>query len=182
MTVSSKTAQRYAKSLLEVAREREQVDRVLADIRLIHGTIEASRELFLFLRSPIIKHDRKHTVMLDLFSGKISDLTQMFLEVLIRKERERIIPEIAEAFLDLYDDWAGIQTVQVYAASGMDGVEKEDIRKILEEKTGKKIRMQFEVDESLKGGLMIRINDTIYDGSLKHKMEELRDTFLEFND
>ena len=178
---SLKAARRYAKSLLEVSQEQKQVERTLADIELIDNTIKGSRELFLFLRSPIVQRDKKQKVMLELFGNKVSDLTRMFIEILIRKERETIVPEIAESFIDLYNKLAGIQKVQVRAASDMDKAGKDNLKKILQEKTGKKIRMEFTVDENLRGGLQVRIDDTVYDGSVKHKMEELQNTFLGFS-
>lgn len=178
---SLKAASRYAKSLLEVSQEQNQVEQTLADIELIDNTIKGSRDLFLFLRSPIVQRHKKQKVMLELFGDKVSELTRMFIEILIRKERERIVPEIAESFIDLYNDFAGIQKVQVRAANDMDKAGKDNLVKILQEKTGKKILMAFTVDKSLRGGLQVRINDTVYDGSVKHKMEELQDAFLEFS-
>ena len=178
--ISQKAARRYAKSLLEVSREQNQVEETHDDVELIHNTIKSSRDLFLFLRSPIVQRDKKQKVMLELFGDKVSDLTRMFIEILIRKEREQIIPEITEAFIDLYNELAGIQKVHVRAAEDMDDSGKDHLQKILEKKTGKKIQMEFKVDESLRGGLLVRIDDTVYDGSVKHKMEELENTFLEF--
>ena len=178
---SQKAARRYAKSLLEVSLEQDQVERTHADIELIHNTINGSRELFLFLRSPIVQRDKKQKVLHELFGDRISDLTRMFIEILIRKEREQIVPEITESFIDLYNELVGIQKVQVRAAEDMNKAGKDQLLKILEKKTGKKIQMEFVVDEGLKGGLLVRIDDTVYDGSVKHKIEELQNSFQEFS-
>ncbi|MGD8426989.1 MAG: ATP synthase F1 subunit delta [Balneolaceae bacterium] len=173
-----KAARRYATALLELAKERNEVDRILTDIKFIHNTLEGSRELVVFLKSPIVKFDDKIAVLDELFSSEIAEATKLFMKLLARKERVSLLDQITEAFIEQYKQFAGILTVGVYVARELSDAQQETLHKMLEEKTGKTVDMNITQDESLKGGMAVRIDDTVIDGTVKHKLEELEESFL----
>lgn len=175
--VNTKTAQRYANALMQVAVERNEVEVILEDVRLINNTLQNSRELVLFLKSPIIKRDKKMNVLTELFSNKVNELTLTFIEVMTRKNRENILPAVFPAFIKRYNEYAGIVDVEVASAEVLSESEKNDLQKALEQKTDKKIQLHLSEDKSLKGGLKIRIDDTVIDGTVKHKLEQLESLF-----
>lgn len=174
----SKAGRRYAKALLELAKERGEVEPVLEDISFIRNTLEDSRELVLFLQSPIIKFDDKLAVIKELFFKHTQEVTQLFLKLLVRKNRINILDQITAAFIDGYNKYAGIIQIKVSAAYALSDEQRTKLQQQLEEKTGKKVEMEVEIDESLIGGLAVRIEDTVIDGTVKHQLRELEEQLL----
>ncbi len=172
-----KTAQRYANALMQVAIERNEVDAILEDVRFIDNTLHGSRDLVLFLKSPIIKRDKKQKVLKELFSEKVNELTSTFMDIMTRKKREDILSSVFEAFLKKYNEYAGIVDIGVESAETLSKTEVDDLQKALEQKTGKKVHLHLGEDKSLKGGLKIRIEDTVIDGTVKRKLEQLESLF-----
>lgn len=174
----TKAARRYATALLELAKERNELESILEDMKFIHNTMEGSRELVVFLKSPIIKYDDKISVLDELFSSDIEEATKLFMKLLAKKERVNLLDQISEAFIEKYKQLAGIITIEVYVAHELSEEQRDELHKSLEEKTQKTVEMNITLDESLKGGMAIRINDTVIDGTVKHKLEELEESFL----
>lgn len=174
----TKAARRYANAFLELAKERDEVQRILNDIEFIHNTLEGSRELVTFLKSPIIKFDDKTAALEELFFDDIQEPTKLFIKLLARKDRVNLLDQIAEAFIELYKKYAGIITVEVFIAHELNDDQYEALHQKLEQKTQKKVEMSITKDESLRGGMAIRIDDTVIDGTVKHKLAELEESLL----
>lgn len=174
----TKAARRYASALLQIGKEQDKVESMLEDIELIKNTIDDSRELQLFLRSPIIKFDDKVQALEELFSDKIGEVTSRFIKLLARKDRVKILHQITQAYIEQYNKYAGIIEVDVYTARALSEKQQKSLHKALEQKTGKTVNMHVSVDESLKGGVAVRIDDTVIDGTIKHKLEQLEEQFL----
>lgn len=171
----SKTARRYASALLQFAQEEDSVEETLEDMTLIHNTLEGSRELVAFLRSPVIRYDDKMEALEEMFSERAQKSTILFLKLLARKGRIKLLDQVTEAFREQYNRYAGIVEVDVFSASPLGDEQRENLHRTLEEKTGKKVNMTLSVDRELRGGLAVRIDDTVIDGTVKHKLEELLD-------
>ena len=170
----SKAARRYATAMLQLAKERDEVEDIMNDMDLIRNTVSGSRELMLLLRSPIVKSSDKEQVLKKLFGERVTEPMRLFLDLLVKKDREDLIGQIAEAFIALYNDYKGIIVVEVASAQDLSDKQQADLQKSLENRTGKTVRMNLKVDESLKGGLTVRIEDTVIDGSVKNKLQELQ--------
>lgn len=174
----SKAARRYATALLELGKERDEVKPILKDMAFINATLDGSSELVLFLQSPIVKFDDKKAVLNALFSDEVTEVTRKFLELLVRKNRSNMLHQVSESFLKLYNKYAGIIEVEVMVAHELDDSQKEKLHKQLEKKTGKKVDLTIQIDASLKGGMAVRIEDTVIDGTVKHKLRELEEQLL----
>jgi len=174
----TKSARRYATALLDSAEELNNVDAILKDMNLIHNTLDGSRELVAFLRSPVIKFDEKMEALDKIFGNRIHEMTGRFLQLLARKGRINLLDQITEAFNQQYNVYAGIVKVDVFSAVDLNEAQSRQLHKALEEKTGKKVDMNVSLDESLKGGIAVRIEDTVIDGTIKHQLEELEQKFL----
>lgn len=175
----SKAAQRYALALLELADENNSVEKTLEDINFIKNTLDDSRELILFMKSPIVKTEDKAKALEAIFSGKISEQVYRFILLIAQKGREHLLDEITEAFIQKYNQFAGIKTVEVHTAKELDENQKAEISKALEDHTGKKVVMDIKVNPDLKGGIAVKIDDTVIDGTVKHKLEQLKEKFLQ---
>lgn len=174
----TKAARRYANAFLQLAIERDEVDDILDDITFIHNTLRDSGELVTFLKSPIIKYDDKAAVLKELFSDNTGEPTALFIKLLTRKDRVNLLDQITEAFIELYKKHAGIITVEVFVAHELSDDQQEALHNRLEQETQKKVEMSITIDESLRGGMAIRIDDTVIDGTVKHKLAELEESLL----
>lgn len=174
----TKAARRYATALLEISRELDQVEDILEDITLINNTIEGSKELMLYLSSPIIKYDVKMSVLDEIFGSRVQEVTRRFISLLARKGRANLLHQVAKAFIEKYNQYKGIIKIDVFSAMSLGESQKNSLHKALEKRTGKKVEMTVTEDSSLRGGLSVRIDDTVIDGTVKHKLEELEQKFL----
>ena len=176
--MSYRIASRYAKSLIDLAMENGKFERVLEDI---NGFVKATknRDLLLLLKSPLVKPEKKASVMDALFKEKIDPLTHAFMQIIIRKGREALLPEIAQEFLNQYREIKGISIVNIVSAQPLDDSTIEAIRKkLLDSKlTRGTIQFNTSIDKELIGGFVISFEDKLYDASVQHQLNELRKQF-----
>ncbi|MTI89645.1 MAG: F0F1 ATP synthase subunit delta [Balneolaceae bacterium] len=175
----SKAARRYATALLELAKEQNSVEEVLEDVKFVQNTITDSRDLLLFVKSPIVKPDKKAEALKEIFSEQVGKMMNLFITLIAKKKRADILGEIVEAFVDVYNKHAGIINVEVRVAQPLDDNHTAKLKSMLEETTGKKVQLHIKEVPELKGGLAVKIDDTVIDGSVKHKLEQLEELFLE---
>lgn len=173
----SKAARRYAKALLQSALEQDILDDVEKDMRFILNTLDDSRELVVFLRSPIIKTEDKQQVLSKVFDDHISKETKSLLMLLSEKNRENLLGDICKGFINLYNQHKGIIQVGVTTAYELNDSQRKKLQKALVSSTGKKVEMTINLDEEIMGGIIVRIDDTVIDGSVKYKIRKLKKQF-----
>lgn len=176
---TTRVARRYAKALLLSAERQGQLDSVLADVLVLQEHIAESREFRSFLRSPVIRGQVKLSILRDVFGGSLNALTVDFLRLLVEKKREAHLSEVIAELLLMNDVRLGIVSLELKAASELSDAHRSAITQRFEQLTGKKIRISFSVDTSLKAGIVVRVGDTVYDGSVKRQLEMLRDRFAQ---
>ena len=176
--IPSKAARRYSAALLGFALETNTLDKVLKDMEHIHLTIQNSRELVLFLRNPLIKAAKKREAINLIFGKTISKEVNAFFDLVASKARFDLIPGIAQAFIDAYRKHQGIEVVHVFYAEEPAQEQLDRIKKALELKTGKSVEIVTRHKPGLIGGLVVKIDDTVIDGSVKHKLEQLQHLFF----
>lgn len=172
-------ASRYAKSLLELGVEQNQLEEVVSDVKQFIQSVDGSKELRNLLRSPIIKSDKKVGVYKAIFGGKFNSLADRFFELVIKKGRESVLPEICTEFLHQYKEHKGVSGVKITSAIALSEEEKGKIKERLlsSDQTYAKVELEYEVDASLIGGFKIELGDKLYDDSVAHKIELLRKEF-----
>lgn len=175
--MSAKAARRYANAMLGTAKELNILEEVKADMELIHNTVSQSRDLVLFLKSPVIKVDAKRKALEAIFKDKIRPESFQLINLLVNKSREQILGAISKSFLDLYNTDKGIISVRVYSAFEVDDDTKKELIASIEKSTGKKVQIHISIDKSLRGGLAVRIDDTVIDDTIKHKIRQLKNKF-----
>jgi F-type H+-transporting ATPase subunit delta len=176
--IPSKAARRYASALLQYAVESKKLDAVYKDVEFIGETLRQSKELKLFFKSPVVKSVDKSAVLKELFKDQVSAETASFLELLASKERFELLSGIMEAFVKAYQDYSGITTAQVFYAQKLTKKQLDDIRKALEKRTGKKVTLETTEKPGLLGGVVVKLGDTVIDGSVKYKLEQLESMFF----
>lgn len=178
MSVSSRVAGRYAKSLMDLAKEMGKLNDVVEDIKSIAAAVK-NRDLYLLLQSPIITADKKNTIMNAIFGGKLSDLTMSFIKICIDKGREGLLPDISTEFLAEHKKMQGITTVKVTTATPLSTESIEAIRKQLvsSSDTLTQVEIDVKIDPSLIGGYVVEFGDKLYDASVAHKLDVLKKGF-----
>ena len=177
--INKKVARRYTLALYEIGLEQNALDKLKADFLSIKKSIEDSSELQLFLSTPVINAFKKESTIKALFSGKVSDITLLFLQILCRKMRENFLYDISVDFYDLLNEKRGIVTAKIKTAIAITDKEKSNITAKLETYSGKKVEASYTVDPAIKGGFIAQVDDTIIDASIKRQLELLYEQFRE---
>lgn len=168
-------AGRYAEALYEVAVREDAVDKIENELKSINEVLSSSPELKKILFHPRITAAEKREVLHNLFAGRVSELTLNFLDVVVDHRREAFIEDMVLVFTDMANKARNVSDVQVTSAVELTDDERERLLKVLEGATGKKIRASYVVDPSLIGGLVVRIGDRIIDGSVRTRLNALRE-------
>jgi F-type H+-transporting ATPase subunit delta len=171
-------AGRYAKSLVDLAIEQNQLETVYKDMQYLQAVCKSSPEFVSIMRSPVIKGDKKQNILSAIGDGKISALTASFNKLLINKTREEYIPEIIAAVIEQYNEIKGIHKVKLTTATALSEELKQAIvSKIKAETSLKNIELETEVKEDLIGGFVLEFDNNLVDASI---VKELRDIKKQF--
>lgn len=168
-----KVASRYAQSLLELSQEKNAVDAVLADMNAFLEVTNESSDFIAFLNSPVIKSDKKQTVIAKVFPS-FQEITTKFTNLLTKNRREMLLPLIAEDFIKKVKEVRGIVPVTLTSAAKLDDSVKEAIIAKLKQSIKGEIELNEKVDEDLIGGFVVRMGDTRIDASVAHQLSELK--------
>lgn len=172
-----KAASRYAKSLLSLAIEQKMLDAAYDDMKLIDDTCDQNRELQALLRSPVIKGEKKQAVMQAIFGSKLSPITAGFVKLIIQHRREDLLHEIADSFVKQYKAYKNIGVAEIITAAPLKADVKSKIIEVLRKQEGREMEIIEKVDPSLIGGLIVRIGDKQFDGSISRKLNDLKKDF-----
>lgn len=164
----------YAETLYRTASRADAVDAVDESLRSFAELLEARPDLNAFLEAPQIGATEKRALVRRAFEGALHPVVLRFLILVIDKHRETVLDEIVAAWSTLLDERAGRQSATVTTAVPIDDAMLEKVRRALEERTGKTIRLDPAVDPTLLGGVVIRAGDTVIDGSLRTRLKTLR--------
>ena len=178
--------QRYAKSLLDFAGERDKTEKVTDDIRMLEAVINESRELRVLLHSPIVKVDQKRKVLETIFNGRVEKETLAFIMMLVSKRRESYLDEITKAFIQLHNERTNITPATLVTAAAANAALKAEVISLLKQKFGKgEVDLATGVDDSLIGGFILRFDDKLYDSSVRSQLiaikKELQSTTFSKN-
>lgn len=171
-------ANRYAKSLIELASEQGNLEAVYADIKYLEAVCKGSKEFVNLLRSPIIKADKKAQIIDAVTAGKVSELTAKFNRLLAAKGRENDLPEIVEAFIEQYNEMKGIHRVTLTTAVEVsDEIKKSITAKANSEAGLGTIELETKTDESLIGGFVLEFNNNLVDASIARDLRDIKKQF-----
>jgi F-type H+-transporting ATPase subunit delta len=167
----------YARSLLELANERQQVDAVGQEMAALREIMEQNPSLGAYLADPGIG-SAERTATLDRLFKSASELVHNFLGVLNNKGRLGLLPQIAAAFNNLLDEQKGKVEVDVTVAQKLSPDQLEQVRQRVSQALGKDAVVHQYVDAEIIGGLVLRVEDRLIDASVKYQLEAMRERLL----
>jgi F-type H+-transporting ATPase subunit delta len=171
-------ATRYAKSLIGLANEKGELEKVYADMQWIDGVAKSNRDFVNLLRSPIIKGDTKRKVLEAVTNGNISEITAAFNRLLIAKGRESNLPEIATAFMHAYKEQKNIKTVHLTTAAPVSDAVKEAIVNQVKKSGGfSNVELEAKTNEDIIGGFVLQVGDQLVDASVAYDLKEIAKQF-----
>lgn len=165
----------YANALADVAFEQGAAEPTLKQLADFHTAFAVSPELRNALASPAVPVEAKHGVIdriaMRIGAGKI---IRNFLFLIADHHRTHILPEIVAAFESVVRQRQGIDEAEISSAVELSAAQKKRFTQTLERITGKKIEAKYSLDPALLGGAVVRVGDTIYDGSVRSSLNEMR--------
>ena len=168
-----RVAKRYAGALFAVANRNGILDAVASDLELIHKRMTDVPYLRAILMEPLVSDTRKNSVADEAFGDRVTAASLNFLKLLIRKRREELFEECAREFRVLLAIHANTADAEVSSAVPLTVDQTDRLTEKLQALTGKTIRLTSSLDPALLGGVVVRIGDTVMDGSVRGKLERL---------
>lgn len=177
----SKATRRYSTALYQASLNEKKLEKVATDSINITNLVNSNRDLHLFFLSPVIRYDKKIQIVEKIFTKKIEKLTLDFIKLLIANNREPLLTEILNGFLELKNDAEGKVRASIKTAVEFDEKEKRKIKEKIDTFTGLNSIPEFSEDKSLIGGFTIQVKDMILDASIKRQLENIRSQFKGLN-
>lgn len=173
----SKISVRYAKALFESAIDKDLLDKIEEDMKLVLE-ITGMRQYKQMLFNPVVKESEKIKLTETLLSDKVEDLTISLLRLVIRNDREQHIAGIARNYLEQYREYRGISSAVFTSVLPADSDLKKRVEKVIGDALNTPVDLVTEADESLIGGFILRIEDQQYDASVASNLNKVKKQLL----
>jgi F-type H+-transporting ATPase subunit delta len=171
-------ASRYAKSLVDLAVEKNQLEAVYSDMQLLKAICQSNPDVVALLKSPVIKADKKRIILEAIFAGKISDMTTGFIRLLVSKGREAVLSEIADAVESQYNAINHIVKVKLSVATPIDSEMVQLITDKVAASSGKTVVINTVVNPDLIGGFVLETGNELFDASILRDLQDIKKQFL----
>ncbi len=164
----------YAKAIFEFARAEGELERVEGELLTVARALDGAAELRAALTDPQVPYQRKQGILDDLIGGKASSLTVGLVQLIVSQGRASDLPAIARSFLETSAASRDRALAEVRTAVPLDDATIERLAEALGQATGKTVEVRVLVDPSVIGGVVARVGDTVIDGSIARRVDELR--------
>ncbi|MFA9478980.1 ATP synthase F1 subunit delta [Phycisphaerales bacterium AB-hyl4] len=181
MTTTTKTNavdRAYAQALFEMGEAQSALDALAGEVDELGTLITDQPDLGRLLSSRTLAEAERSAMIERLFNGNVSDLLYRFLQVVNRKGRLNALPGIVQAFSDLIAEKRGIVEVDAFVAARMDDAQAADVAATIGKHLNKEIVLHQYVDESLIGGIKLRVGDKVIDGSVATQLRLLKQNMI----
>lgn len=169
----------YSEALFEVALEENKVDLFLEELQFIIDTFKMYPEFYDLFKSPLLKVDEKKKVVSEVFGEKLSQEMNNFLKIILDKRRAYYIEQIKLEYEKMVNKHKGIIKAVAVTAIPLSDEEKNSLEEKLSKLTGKSIKLTNEIDKSLLGGVLVKLGDKVIDGTVKSRLEELKESLAQ---
>ena len=172
-------AARYARALFEVSCDSSDVEKTEQDILSFQQLLDDNATLSSALLSPAISVAKKRKLVQALLSRmQVSAVAERLLLMLADRDRLELLPEVGEVYSALLMEHRGEVRARITTAEPLDSLHLESMVQALAKATGRKIKVETSVDETLVGGMVTQIGSTVFDGSIAHHLDRLRQRFI----
>jgi F-type H+-transporting ATPase subunit delta len=169
----------YGDALFELAMEEHLVDSLMEEITTLQAVLKENKDFEKILMHPEIPKEDKLGVIETVFRGRISDALTGFLKVVVTKERYKDLPDIFAYFIARVKEYKKIGVAQVTSAIPLSDAQKKRIeQRLLDTTSYETMEIDYKVDESKIGGLMIRIGDRVVDSTISSKLSHLTGSLM----
>jgi F-type H+-transporting ATPase subunit delta len=168
----SAVAKRYARAVFEVAQERGLVDQIEQDLVLVSNAVLENKGISKILNHPQVSKESKKDLVSQIFQNAVSAETLNFLHLLLDNDRQNLLSSIVRFYTAIANEARGIADAIVTTAKPLSAEEESKIAEQFGKQIQKKLRIQTVVDPSILGGVIVKIGDRLYDGSIKSKLEQ----------
>ena len=171
-------ATRYAKALIDLAIEKNQLEQVFADMQWLRSVYKTNRDFVNLLRSPIINAETKKKIIEAIIKSSVSPITSGFVTLLATKSRESNLPEIVNAFITSYKEKKNIQTIKLSTATEVgDATRQAIINQVKKSGNFEHVELEEKVDPDLIGGFVLQIGDKLVDASIAYDLKAISKQF-----
>jgi F-type H+-transporting ATPase subunit delta len=172
-------ARRYATALADVVIAGGEAQEVQRELVAWSEMMQSNEQLLEVFRNPTIPYDQKRKVLSTLNErARLRPTTANFLQVLLQNQRLAELSEVNNSFTQILDERSGVVSAEVTTARPVPQSSQETLRAKLTAMTGKNVRLSFTTDEELIGGIMTRIGSTIYDGSVRNQLQQVKERLV----
>lgn len=171
----NKTSNEFAEALFSLCMENHAEKETLEALHLVRDSFAAQPEALTMLDSPAIPKDQRRKALEEAFAQYVPQHVMGYLDLLCQNGRMRQLNESIQRFEELYDSANKLSTAVVTSAVALSDEEKKLLQNKLEAKLHRTIRLVCQVDASLLGGAVVQVDGKVIDGSLKHKLHEIKE-------
>jgi F-type H+-transporting ATPase subunit delta len=172
-------ARRYATALADVVTASGEAQEVQKELAAWSEMMQSNEQLLEVFRNPTVPYEQKRKVLSTLITRtRVRPTTANFLQVLLQNQRLAELSEVNKRFAQILDERSGMVSAQVTTARPVPQSSQEALRAKLTAMTGKNVRLSFTTDEELIGGIVTRIGSTIYDGSVRNQLQQVKERLV----
>lgn len=176
--LNPRVASRYAKSVLDLAVEKGQLEQVYNDMLYLKSLTKESKDFLNLLKSPVVKGDAKAKVIKAVTAGNISIMTASFIDLMISKTREAVLPEVVTSFIQQYKEHKNIHVVKLTTASPVsEQVKNAIIDQVRKTSDMQNIELEEKVDPNIIGGFILQAGDKLIDASIAYDLKNIARQF-----
>lgn len=172
-------ARRYATALADVVIKSGEAESVRKELKMWEQMMLGNSDLQNVFRNPAITHPKKERLLEDLLTkSKPSKTTSNFLRVLLSNGRLTELGEINTRFESVLEERSGVVSAEVASARELSDSQRKELKINLEKLTGRQVKLNFTINPELIGGVVTRVGSTVYDGSVKTQLENLKEELV----
>jgi len=165
----------YSEALFDVAIEENKVDQLFEELKQVTDLFKEFPEFFELFKTPKISIEDKKKTVEEVFGGKISSEMMNFLKTVLDKRRSSAIFSIKNEFDEKVFTHKGIEKATVESAVALDDAQLKELEEKLSAMTGKVIQLKNQINPEVVGGLLLRVGDKVVDGSIRKRLNDMKD-------